>query len=342
MDETRHLTTEPERGAFSMRPLFSVTVIAIAVAIGAGSLVREKERLAAELPLSSVMDSSGRADDPEELLSGLIDFSPPGTVTAAPALPSPRVSLTPGRDLRLILNGTVPTEEMKRQLFEAARKAAPELARVDDRVVVDPAVDSPPWLPGVPDLLGNLIATVQEPELRVDRTVAWIGGATDDKPGLKALRDEYQSLFSTRGKASDRLEFDETKPAPAPLLPLVLYMGTWEGKYLFEGSLPTLAQREAIRTAAIEVMGEKKVEDKLRVSARTVDEPWISMLPSVVSFLLKEGTGTMELVIADRTLSLSGELPGAEAKAKLLNLLEPVRSGGYEIRDELKIRNLKS
>lgn len=325
-----------------MRPLFSLTVIAISVALGAGSLLREKDRLAHELPLASVMESSGRPDDPEAGLSGLIDFSFLGTASQAPAPSSPRVSLTPGRDLRLILNGTVPTEEMKRRLTESVRRAAPELATVDDRVVVDPAVDSPPWLPAVPDLLGNLVATVQEPELRVDRTVAWIGGATDDKTGLDALRQEYRSLFSTRGKASDRLQFDETKPAPSPLLPLVLYMGSWEGKYLFEGSLPTLAQREAILASATEVMGEKKVEDRLRVSTRTVDEPWISMLPSVVSFLLKEGTGTMELVVADRILSLSGELPGAEAKAKLLDLLEPVRSGGYEIRDGLKLRNLKS
>jgi len=340
MDETGEFSTEPERGAFSVKPLFSLTVIAMA--IGTGSFLREKDRLAQEFPLASVMESSGRPDDPEAVLSGRIDFASLLTPPEAPVPPSPRVSLTPGRNLRLILNGTVPTEEMKGRLADSVRKAAPELATVDDRVMVDPAVDSPPWLSEMPDLLGNLIATVQEPELRVDRTVAWIGGATDDKKGLEVLREEYRSLFSTREKASDRLEFDETKPAPSPLLPLVLYMGIWEGKYLFEGSLPSLAQRKAILASAIEVMGEKKVEDRLRVSTRTVDEPWISILPSVVSFLLKEGTGTMELVVADRILSLSGELPGAEAKAKLLDLLDPVRSGGYEIRDELKLRNLKS
>ncbi len=318
-----------------MRPFSSLTVVAITAAVGTGSLFWEKERLADEIPLSSIMESSGRPDDPEAFLARHIELS-------APVPPSPRFSLTPGRDLRLILNGTVPTEEMKRSLFESARSTAPELAIVDDRLAVDPSVDSPTWLQGVPNLLRNLIASVQEPELRIDRTVAWIGGASDDEPGLEALRNEFHSLFSTRDKASERLEFDETKPAPSPLLPLVLYMGAWEGKYLFEGSIPSLSYREAIRAAAVEVMGEKKVEDRLRVSVRTVDEPWLYVLPSVVSFLLKEGTGTMELVLSDRILSLSGELPGVESKTKLLGLLEPIRSGGYEIRDELTIRNLKS
>lgn len=318
-----------------MNPFFSLTIVAITAAVGTGSLVWEKERLSDVIPLSSVLESSGRPDDPEAFIARQIEIS-------APVPPSPRFSLTPGRDLRFILHGTVPTEELKRRLFESAQNAAPELARVDDQVVVDPAVDSPPWLPGIPDLLGNLIATVQDPELRIDRTVAWIGGATDDESGLEALRNEYHSLFSTRPKSSDRLEFDKSKPAPSPYLPLVLYMGTWEGKYLFEGSIPSLSYREAIRDAAVEVMGEKKVEDRLRVSIRTVDEPWLYILPSVVSFLLKEGTGAMELVLSDRILSLSGELPGAESKTKLLDLLEPVRSGGYEIRDELTIRNLKS
>jgi hypothetical protein len=71
----------------------------------------------------------------------------------------------------------------------------------------------------------------------------------------------------------------------------VLYLGPLEGKYSFEGSLPTAEQRRAIVAVGVEAFGAEKFADHTRVSPATVYEPWMSSLPALVVGLWMELTG---------------------------------------------------
>ena len=382
----------------NMKPFFTLILISLAVAVGAGMWGREKNRLMIEKRLLAQVDASGiikgasdgievrfdhftgvvtgKVNSEEErrgLLSRLresvgggrivdqleVPAHPsaplplPPTVAQIPAQPAPpavavavaippltaRLGLERGEGLTMILSGLVPSEKAKSDLSSAAQRVVPELITVENRISVDPSLKSPAWLDAVPELVANLIAGVQNPELRINEAVAQIGGATDDKEILKSLRSQFGAVFADYGKREDGLVFDEAKPAPGTRLPLVFYMGPWEGKVLLEGSIPALTQVKEIQNAAAATNGAEKVVSRLRVSPQTVDESWLYLVPSVVSALLDGNAGKAELIIVDHTFTLIGEMPDKAKKEALLELLEPVREAGYGVIDELKIKS---
>ena len=264
--------------------------------------------------------------------------SAPVEAPAPPPAPPSWFELKPGSELSFILTGTVPSEETKSALLASTRSAAPELVKLHEKIEVNPAVASPPWIAALPDLIGTLVAGVQEPELRIERALARVGGISGDKEALSEIRGRFEALFADHAKREDGLRYDVARPTPETRMPLVLYLGPLEGKYSFEGSLPTAGQRKAVREAAVAAVGEARFADHLRVSPATVDEAWLAILPDFIQGLLDEKNGAMELIIVDRTVTLKGDVPDEAAKKKLLELLAPAREAGYAVVDGMNVK----
>ena len=300
-----------------------------------GTVHREEERAGLLERLSEAI-GAGRLEDRLVIL----EMEPVAALAPAPAAP-PRTILSPlfrlekGGDLILVLAGTVPSEEIKSGFLSAAERVAPELFTVEDRMRVDPAMSRPDWITGTPALIARLVGRMQDPLLTVDGKVAAIGGASDDREALESLSAEFSVLFSDFDSRADRLVYDAARPAPVPELPLVFYMGPWEGKVLFEGSIPTAPQLKEIVSAATGARHEERIVSRLRVSPQTVAEPWLSGLPSLVGALLEAGGDSTELIIVDGTITLTGGIPDKEKKKAILSLLEPIRTAGYTVVDEL-------
>ena len=271
----------------------------------------------------------------------LVIPNPEPVAAMAPSMPVKPVAqasfrLEKAGDLILLLGGVVPSAEVKSGLFAAAQRVAPELVSVEDRMQVDPAVGSPAWIAGAPDLVSRLVGSVQEPRLTIEGKAATIGGASDDRDALESLSGEFSALFSELPTRQDTLVYDEAKPAPMTRLPLVFYMGPWEGKVLFEGSIPTAPQLQEIVSTATTVHSAEKVASRLRVSPQTVNEPWLYGLPAIVTALLEGAGDKAELVIVDGSITLTGVVPDKEKREAILALLEPIRTAGYRVVDELK------
>ena len=271
---------------------------------------------------------------------------PPPPVTApspVPAKEAPPVvpswfELRRGEGLAVVLTGTVHDSVLKNRLVEAARREAPELVTIVDQMTVDPAARELPRIDHLPDLVAALIRGLREPGLRIEEGFARIEGSGADERMLDAIRGAFGAIVSHQEKLEDRLYLDRARPAPETRMPLVLYLGPLEGKYSFEGSLPTAEQRRAVVAAGVEAVGAEKFADHTRVSPATVDEPWMTSLPTLVGGLLDGTHGAMELIIVDRKLTLKGEVPDEAAREKLMALAKPARDAGYAMVDALTVK----
>ena len=271
---------------------------------------------------------------------------PPPPVTApspVPAEEAPPVvpswfELRRGEGLAVVLTGTVQDSVLKNRLVEAARREAPELVTIVDQMTVDPAARELPRIDHLPDLVAALIRGLREPGLRIEEGFARIEGSGADERMLDAIRGAFGAIVSHQEKLEDRLYLDRARPAPETRMPLVLYLGPLEGKYSFEGSLPTAEQRRAVVAAGVEAVGAEKFADHTRVSPATVDEPWMTSLPALVGGLLDGTHGAVELIIVDRKLTLKGEVPDEAAREKLMALAKPARDAGYAMVDALTVK----
>ena len=271
---------------------------------------------------------------------------PPPPVTAPSPVPAKEAppfvpswfELRRGEGLNLVLTGTVHDSVLKNRLVEAARREAPELVTIVDQMTVDPAARELPRIDHLPDLVAALIRGLREPGLRIEEGFARIEGSGADERMLDAIRGAFGAIVSHQEKLEDRLYLDRARPAPETRMPLVLYLGPLEGKYSFEGSLPTAEQRRAVVAAGVEAVGAEKFADHTRVSPATVDEPWMTSLPALVGGLLDGTHGAMELIIVDRKLTLKGEVPDEDAREKLMALAKPARDAGYAMVDALTVK----
>lgn len=260
----------------------------------------------------------------------------PGSETI-PQIP-PSMSLLPGNGLAMILSGVVPSEDVKSGWFEAARRSAPELMKVENQIIVKPGVKMEPWVDLVPDFMERLFAGVQRPKIRVEASVAMIGGVTNDNAVLKSLRNEFSALLPEGHEILDQLELDKAMPSPQVRLPLVLYVGQNEGKFYLEGSLPDYLRRLALVDAVAAARGSESVVDRLVVSTHTVEEAWMALLPDLTTALFDPKTGDPELIVVDRTITLSGVVPDKELKSAIMGPLAAAEAAGYTVIDKLTVK----
>lgn len=276
---------------------------------------------------------------------------PPPPVTSAEASPLPKpggdttsaepraawFELERGEGLTLQLTGTLRDGHVRSRLVESARRKVPELVEVVDGIEVDPSAAAIPGLDHLPGLVEALVSGTRDPFLRVEPEAARIGGSGGDEQLLAAIRGAFDSLSRDFKNHEDLLRFDPDRPVPETRMPLVLYLGTIDGTYVFEGSLPTMEQREALVAAGVEAVGPERFADHLRVSPSTVDETWMASLPALVGGLLDQPHGAMELIVVDRSVTLRGEVSDEKTKESLMKLADPAREAGYVVADGLTV-----
>lgn len=255
-----------------------------------------------------------------------------------PPVPASWFAMETEEGMVLGLRGVLPRAETREAVVDSVSRAAPELVAVNDGMRLDPASDHPGWLDGVAALAGRLAGSVRDPELRLGPDLARIGGTSDREDDLAALRAGFEALASASRRREDLLRLDPSRPAPETRMPLVLYLAPVEGAYRFEGSLPSYGLVRAASEAAAAAAGADRFSGNLRVSGRTVDEPWMATLPALVAALLEGGREGMELVLVDRSLTLKGEVPDEGAEARILALAKPAREAGYAVKDELTVK----
>jgi hypothetical protein len=260
------------------------------------------------------------------------------TAPPQPAPPPPPVSwfaLETRPGMTLVLRGLLPADEARNAVLNSVTRAAPELFVVKDEIRIDPTAQTPRWIGEFAELAGRLAGSVRTPDLRLGPDLARIGGTIAREEDLSHLRDRFASLAAEHDHREDRLRLDPVRPALETRMPLVLYLAVIDGAYRFEGSLPSLGLVRATSEAA--AAGADRFLGNLRVSARTVDEPWMASLPALVAALLEGKRQGMELIVVDHTLTLKGEVPDEATKEKLLALVKPAREAGYAVKDELTI-----
>jgi hypothetical protein len=285
------------------------------------------------------------APELEAVIPGSIPPEPVGTISEAtpPALPPPPpteswFALETGKGMTFILRGVLPTPEASQAVVDSVTRGTPELFVVKDEIRIDTSAETPRWIGDFAALAGGMVGSVQDPSLRLGPDTAMIEGRSDREPDLASLRTRFQSLAADYEHREDRLRLDPSRPARETRMPLVLYLAVVEGVYHFEGSLPSHGLVRATSEAASASAGEDRFSGNLRVSGRTVDEPWITSLPALVAALLEGKRDGMELIVVDRAVTLKGEVPDEPTKEKLLELAKPAREAGYAVKDELTVK----
>lgn len=137
-----------------------------------------------------------------------------------------------GDGLSLELTGTLRDGHLKSRLVDSARRKVPELVEVVDRITVDPSAAAIPGLDHLPGLVEALVSGTRDPFLRVEPDAARIGGTGGDEQLLAAIRGAFDSLSRDFKIREDSLRFDPERPAPETRMPLVLYLGALEGRYV--------------------------------------------------------------------------------------------------------------
>lgn len=309
-------------------------ILLIVGLLGAGYVVRAWIRYESSIPAPALPTAAAVP----------VPMPTPARVPEAPRVEPPppplpaTLSLAIGEGLTLELSGRLPPGEAAGRLRQRVAEAVPKLFEIHDTISIDPAAPVPDWLPDLPDFAAELVGSVQDPVLEIGEGGARVGGKSDDREALGELRDRFESLFASAPSRAVALDYDAAKPAPETRMPLVLYLGPEEGRYLVAASVPTAALREALADSVEKAVGEERFTDRIRVSPDTVEEPWMDALPTLLGSLLGEKNGAMELIIVDRGVELKGELPDEAAREALLELLAPAREAGYGVRDELRVK----
>ena len=100
-------------------------------------------------------------------------------------------------------------------------------------------------------------------------------------------------------------------------LPFVLNMSPDGDGVILQGSIPTKDQKEAIFSAAVEALGEEKVNNRLKLSPQTRQEPWLDELPGLIRNFLEFSPGHADFTIVDGKIILQGEV-GDRKKYEIL------------------------
>lgn len=135
----------------------------------------------------------------------------------------------------------------------------------------------------------------------------------------------------------------ETIPAGASLsdgrfLPIVLHIGSEDGKLVLQGSIPTRENTDAVYAAAVKVVGEDSVENHLKYSPETLDADWVTYLPEYIEKFFSHSAGAQELIIVDGILKLRGDVASENSRNGLVVMADSLKEGGLEIETGLVVK----
>ena len=121
-------------------------------------------------------------------------------------------------------------------------------------------------------------------------------------------------------------------------LPVVLHIGSEDGRLVLQGSIPTREGTDAVYAAAVKAVGEDMVDNHLKFSRDTLEADWIAYLPEYIETFFSHSAGAQELTVVDGILKLRGDVASENSMNGLVARAEALKEGGLSIESGLTVK----
>ena len=268
---------------------------------------------------------SGEAEDSpsyKEIKTALANTVPGGVRIASDKVTAPVVSpytwAAKHSGGQLVLTGHVPSDKLRDELVQAAKKNFPKSAVVDRMDIAEGAPEG--WQKAASGSIEQL-AILKEGAADLKATQLTLTGEAKDEATAEAVRKGLKSRVPSSFKTSEAIKFP--KPAVVGISPYRTWIDAQSNVVELTGYVPSDAARAALVNAAKKQFAGRTVIDRLLIGAGA-PEGWQTCMTAALSGLRKLGSG--HVVLLDKRVGLEGEtqdqglfqrLPGevtAEAK----------------------------
>ncbi len=186
----------------------------------------------------------------------------------------------------------------------------------------------------------NTIPRVSEATVRrvtampAKRHLSTVDLSKNEMPQVAPLALKRKSVSTAETAETPSLESE----SDGRFLPIVLHIGSEEGRLVIQGSIPTRKDADAFHAAVVKVAGEDSVDNYLKYSPETLNADWVANLPEYVETFLSHSAGRQELIVFDGILKLRGDVVSQNSKNGLVTLAESLKEGGLEIDTGLVVK----
>lgn len=199
---------------------------------------------------------------------------------------------------QIVLNGYVPDQSTREQLFDKAKTTFPKLAIIDRMEVAAGARDG--WYVAAVAVLSSL-QSISEADVQASDGDITLKGRTPDEATAARVAAALQSALPATFKA--RTDLSYPPPAPPIVSPFTTNIETRPGFISLSGYVPSDAARTAMMAQIKKLMPDAKTVDKLALGSGAA-EGWQACLSAGLDALAKLGNGT--LALSDRSMQLTG------------------------------------
>ncbi|CFX42527.1 putative OmpA/MotB domain protein [Candidatus Filomicrobium marinum] len=234
--------------------------------------------------------------------SALSGDLPPGATLIADKITPPVVSPfkwgMQKTATQIVLNGYVPDQSTREQLFDKAKTTFPKLAIIDRMEVAGGAQEG--WYAAAVAVLNSLLS-LSEADVQASDGAITLKGRTPDEATAARVVAALQSALPATFKARTDLSYP---PPPPPIVsPFTTHIEMRPGFVSLTGYVPSDAARTAVMTQLQKLLPDAKSVDKLALGSGA-PEGWQACLFAGLDALAKLGNGT--LALSDRSMQLTG------------------------------------
>lgn len=197
-----------------------------------------------------------------------------------------------------VLNGHVPDEGARAELFNSAKAAFPSLAIIDRMELASGAPGD--WVKAATVMLGALSA-LQEGEVAATAGDVVLRGRVPDEATATRIASQLQAALPANFKLRTDLAFPP--PAPPVVSPYTTRIEASPESVVLSGSVPSDAARAELVGQAKRLFPDNAVVDEL-VLGSGADEGWLACLSAGFEALGRLGNGSIAL--SDRSIHVSG------------------------------------
>ncbi|MFM9940139.1 MAG: OmpA family protein [Hyphomicrobiaceae bacterium] len=236
-------------------------------------------------------------------------------------------------DKQLTLGGHVPTEKMRAEILEDAKRAFPKLT-INDRM--EPGDGAPNNFGGVVRSILAQLAKLVEGTAEVKDTGVTVSGLADTAAIADATRAGLKQGVAQPYRLAEQIKHRE--PLIKTVSPYVTAAAVTAGDVVLTGFVPSDEARQALVGAARQRFAPRTVRDQLEIGA---GQPpgWQRCLETSFGALQRLGNGRAELL--DRRLSLTGVTEVEDLAQSLPGSVRDGVGGGCDtdVRITLNIEN---
>jgi OOP family OmpA-OmpF porin len=200
---------------------------------------------------------------------------------------------------QLQLEGYVPSEKVRGEVLDAAKKALPQ-AVIVDRMQLGSG-EPKGFLSAVTTVLAQL-AQLEEGSAELKDNHLTIAGLATTEQRATAVHDTLTSELPASIRTTDQIEFRE--PTIKTISPFTTAVAVNTSSVALSGFVPS----EALRTAVLEVAGERwagrRIDDQLEVAAGAPDG-WEECLKAGLTGLVRLGNGRLQMT--DRAMEIAAQ-----------------------------------